>query len=344
MPTRPAPSAFLRAPRWQPGAGCTRPSHGTMRPPITASRRAGTTGCATTGIGSSPSASCISARPTDDNGFSEEILPLHVLEGKGDLIGMLREPPAARGSMPALAASAGPGRIDLQRLRSRHHGGSLPMDCHRRAAREREAMGAVRVARAAAFSADCAARVLRALSAGAHADAPALRRGGTSAPPCRTGAQVGHELRRLLRRRAGRPARDRLLLCPRQLPRRQYRQDPRSPRCGGARRVDPGDLHVRPRRQSRLPGPVGQVGDVRGVACRSAGHGRRRHPLRPGRRHAGLAGRLLQDRARGGRLPAPASRPRSPLVLPVGDPRRGAARSQRSCRSITPPDRSPALS
>jgi choline-sulfatase len=45
----------------------------------------------------------------DDNGFSEEILPLHVLEGRGDLIGMLREPPAQRGSMPALAASAGPG-------------------------------------------------------------------------------------------------------------------------------------------------------------------------------------------------------------------------------------------
>jgi choline-sulfatase len=45
----------------------------------------------------------------DDNGFSEEILPLHVLDGKGDLIGMLREPPAERGSMPALAASAGPG-------------------------------------------------------------------------------------------------------------------------------------------------------------------------------------------------------------------------------------------
>jgi choline-sulfatase len=45
----------------------------------------------------------------DDNGFSEELLPLHVLEGKGDLVGMLREPPAARGSMPALAASAGPG-------------------------------------------------------------------------------------------------------------------------------------------------------------------------------------------------------------------------------------------
>jgi choline-sulfatase len=47
---------------------------------------------------------------TDDNGFSEEILPLHVLDGQGDLIGMLREPPAKRGSMPALAAGAGPGQ------------------------------------------------------------------------------------------------------------------------------------------------------------------------------------------------------------------------------------------
>ena len=45
----------------------------------------------------------------DDNGFSEEILPLHVLDGIGDLIGMLREPPANRGTMPALAESAGPG-------------------------------------------------------------------------------------------------------------------------------------------------------------------------------------------------------------------------------------------
>ena len=45
----------------------------------------------------------------DDNGFSEEILPLHVLDGVGDLIGMLREPPPIRGSMPALAAGAGPG-------------------------------------------------------------------------------------------------------------------------------------------------------------------------------------------------------------------------------------------
>lgn len=47
---------------------------------------------------------------TDDNGFSEEILPLHVLDGEGDLIGMLREPPAKRGSMPSLAKNTGPGQ------------------------------------------------------------------------------------------------------------------------------------------------------------------------------------------------------------------------------------------
>jgi len=46
----------------------------------------------------------------DDNGFSEEILPLHVLDGVGDLLGMIRDPPAPRGNMPALAAEAGAGR------------------------------------------------------------------------------------------------------------------------------------------------------------------------------------------------------------------------------------------
>ncbi len=45
----------------------------------------------------------------DDNGFTEEILPLHVLNGIGDLLGMLRDPPAPRGGMPALARDAGAG-------------------------------------------------------------------------------------------------------------------------------------------------------------------------------------------------------------------------------------------
>lgn len=45
----------------------------------------------------------------DANGFSEEILPLHVLEGRGDVPGMLRRPPPKRPSTRLLAADAGEG-------------------------------------------------------------------------------------------------------------------------------------------------------------------------------------------------------------------------------------------
>jgi choline-sulfatase len=49
-------------------------------------------------------------RSTDeDNGFTEEILPMHVIEKKGDLIGLLRDPLAPRGHARKLAATAGPG-------------------------------------------------------------------------------------------------------------------------------------------------------------------------------------------------------------------------------------------
>jgi choline-sulfatase len=45
----------------------------------------------------------------DPNGFSQEVLPLHVLNGIGDLLGLIRKPPAPRGNMQALARDAGPG-------------------------------------------------------------------------------------------------------------------------------------------------------------------------------------------------------------------------------------------
>jgi choline-sulfatase len=47
---------------------------------------------------------------SDDNGFVEEMIPLHVVDGKGDLLGLIRRPKAAaRGGMPDLARQAGPG-------------------------------------------------------------------------------------------------------------------------------------------------------------------------------------------------------------------------------------------
>jgi choline-sulfatase len=45
----------------------------------------------------------------DPNGFDNEILPLHVLKGEGDLQGMLRRPPPTRDSTRQLAADAGAG-------------------------------------------------------------------------------------------------------------------------------------------------------------------------------------------------------------------------------------------
>ena len=45
----------------------------------------------------------------DDNGFTREILPLHVLDGRGDIQGMLRRPPPLRPSTRQLAEDAGEG-------------------------------------------------------------------------------------------------------------------------------------------------------------------------------------------------------------------------------------------
>ena len=46
----------------------------------------------------------------DPNGFDNEILPLHVLNGEGDVQGMLRRPPPVRSSTKQLAGDAGPGQ------------------------------------------------------------------------------------------------------------------------------------------------------------------------------------------------------------------------------------------
>ncbi len=45
----------------------------------------------------------------DDNGFSREILPMHVIEGRGDLMGLVRENLPKRGLSFKMARLAGPG-------------------------------------------------------------------------------------------------------------------------------------------------------------------------------------------------------------------------------------------
>jgi choline-sulfatase len=50
----------------------------------------------------------------DDNGFTKEHMPLHVVEGTGDPIGMLRDPPPPRKAALKLAADAGCGDSTYQ--------------------------------------------------------------------------------------------------------------------------------------------------------------------------------------------------------------------------------------
>ena len=51
----------------------------------------------------------------DDNGFTQEHIPLHVVGGIGDPIGMLRDPPIRREAALRLARQAGRGESDYQR-------------------------------------------------------------------------------------------------------------------------------------------------------------------------------------------------------------------------------------
>ena len=50
----------------------------------------------------------------DDNGFSKEHMPLHIVDGIGDPIGMLRDPPPRRAASLKLAADAGCGDSSYQ--------------------------------------------------------------------------------------------------------------------------------------------------------------------------------------------------------------------------------------
>jgi len=47
--------------------------------------------------------------PDEDHGFTEEQIPMHIIEGKGDLMGLVREDLPRRGGATKMAAMAGPG-------------------------------------------------------------------------------------------------------------------------------------------------------------------------------------------------------------------------------------------
>jgi choline-sulfatase len=55
----------------------------------------------------------------DNNGFTEEIMPLHVVDGEGDLLGLIRDDTPPRKAALKLAEEAGPGDSSYQRYDER---------------------------------------------------------------------------------------------------------------------------------------------------------------------------------------------------------------------------------
>ena len=304
---------------------------GQRRRATKARSRAGTTRCATRGhrvvsIGKLH----FRGRPGDDHGFSEEIVPMHIIDGIGDVKGLVRDNIPKRKGGDKMAKRAGPGRVAVHRLRPRHRGARADLAARGGAEVARPAVGAVRVVRAPHFpltappqwfyrywqqdlpmpkqyaqgraSASSVSRRLRAHGRLRHAFQRPRPTSSARSPAmpgsCRAmDENVGYVLRAL--------------------------RDAR-PRAGHAR-----DLHERPRRQRRRARPVGQVDALRGERRRAADHGRPRRSRRARRRRAGVAHRLRADDPRSGRPAAARRRPRAARRVAV---RAGEAARRRSGR------------
>ena len=232
----------------------------------------------------------------DDNGFSQEIMPLHINDGIGDPLGWLRDPLPVRKATLRLAKDAGRGDSTYQDYDQKITDAAVDLAQGAGRGSGRQAVGVVRVAGLSAFPADRAAGVLRPLPGGSGAAAGAADAGRAGArPPLYRGLPRVPDLRERLCRRGQCPARHRRLFRPGQLYRPQCRAADGGAGGGRSRRQHPHPLFGRSRRQSRHPRAVGQIDDVRG-----SGRGaddRRRAGLAAGRRlpRAGVAGRCLPD-------------------------------------------------
>ena len=76
--------------------------------------RRGRIACGLPAIGSNSIGKLHFRSADDDNGFSQEHMPLHIVDGIGDPIGMLRDPPPRRVASLKLAAEAGRGDSNYQ--------------------------------------------------------------------------------------------------------------------------------------------------------------------------------------------------------------------------------------
>ena len=99
---------------FRPAATCTTSASGTTPSPMTAACRPGRTGSRRPGHRVDSIGKLHFRSPDEDHGFTQEHMPLHVVEGIGDPIGMLRDPLPQRKAALRLAAEAGCGDSNYQ--------------------------------------------------------------------------------------------------------------------------------------------------------------------------------------------------------------------------------------
>ncbi len=214
----------------------------------------------------------------DDNGFTKEHMPLHVVEGIGDPIGMLRDPPPPRKAALRLAADAGCGDSNYQGYDDRITAAAEGWLAERARERESKKPWVLFVSLVCPHFPLIARPEWYNLYPEDKVPWPApLRRGRASDPPLRRGHARLPDLRPGVRRSGQGAQGDRRLLRPRvsfvdhNVGRLMKALEDNDLTGEHARH-----LHQRPRRQPRHARTVGQIQHVRGVGRGADDHGRPR--------------------------------------------------------------------
>ena len=145
------------------------------------------------------------------NGFDEEILPMHIVNGVGDLLGLIRDELPVRQGSKKLGPEAGPGESEYTQY-DRDIADANPALADRRSAQiPRQTVGALCRLRMPALSADRAAGILQYVSGERRAVAAHVRQSRAPAPSVHRRDALVPVFRRAVQRADGQ-ARDRGLL------------------------------------------------------------------------------------------------------------------------------------
>ena len=244
----------------------------------------------------------------DPSGFDDQRLPMHVLEGVGDIYGCLRDAMPVRPHSREQIYEAGPGEVEYTRYDRATTEEAIRFLTDEGPRQEKPWALFVSLTYPH-FPLRCPAGVLRPLPAGLGPDAGALAAGRVVAAPVPGLAAPDSGAGRAGRRSVD-PQGHRGVLRDGHLPGPQHRADPGGPRSVRAGREHPDHLHHRPRRAAWRARHVVEVVDAGGVGRHPADRGRPGHPAGQGLEHQRQPGGLLPGDRGGGR--APSSRRRTP--------------------------------